>query len=206
MLTLVLALLSFLGGRATRLTDPLPGSVDTVRMVPTSKWASVVPQYAAGLAGAVLGGLGGAVTGGLFGVFVWMGDGQKYQPDCNTVCTPEAGTQIGTGARIGAMLGGALGVTRLVILSSPKEYPSKNPLGTFAGAVAGGGAAWIATRSMLEDDGGYTWPRWGVLAASSSLGAVLADRWLADPLPVSMSVAAWVPTPGANGLMLRIDL
>jgi hypothetical protein len=199
MLIPLLLALSLSSGRAPRL---LEGQADSARIDPDSKWTYAFPQFLAGVGGAALGGLGGAVTGGLFGFFVWMGDGQKYQPDCNTVCTPDAGSQIATGARIGALVGGALGVTKMVIKASPNAFPSSNPLGTFAGAVVGGGMGWIATRSMLEDDGGYLWPRWGILALSSSLGAVLADRYWTSSLPVT--VMAWVPAPGTEGVKVGV--
>jgi hypothetical protein len=205
----LLVALSLSSGRATRLTDvptPSGGSSDSSILDPGSKWSFAFPQFVAGVGGAALGGFGGALTGGMFGFFVWAGDGQKYEPDCNTVCTPDAGTQIETGARIGALLGVALGATRVVIGSSPKRFPSNNPLGTFAGAIVGGGLGWVATQSMRESDGGYTWPRWGALAVSSSLGAVLTDRWFADSLAVSVDVAIWTPSPRARGLMLRMGI
>lgn len=207
MLTLLLLLGSLISGRATRLTDPPPDSLGArASSAPSSKWSFAVPQFVAGLGGAALGGAGGAVAGGMFGVFVWMGNGSKYESECNTVCSPDAGSEVRTGARFGALVGSSVYVTRMVSWASPREYPSKNPLVTFAGTLVGGGTAWLATRSMVEPDGAWTWPRWGILAATSSLGAVAADRWFTDPLPVSVDLAMWTPTPGAQGLLLRMGI
>lgn len=180
-------------------------TVEAAKQVTVPSRTHVVPQFLAGAGGAALGGLAGAAIGGFVGIFYWMADGQDYKRECNTVCTPDADDEIETGARIGALVGGGYVATIFLLkTSSATRYPPKVRLTTFAGVLAGGGLGWLATGSMVEPEGGNTWPRWGILAASASLGGVLANRLWAEPSTVGL--APWSPGPGAWGAMARIAL
>lgn len=180
----------------------LSTTADSTPKVPASKWTYAFPQFLAGAGGAALGGLAGSAIGGFFGFFYWMADGVENNSECNTVCTPKAGGQVETGARIGALMGGGLVATKFLIQSSSKAFPSKAPMATITGVAAGGGLGWFATRSMVEPDGSYTWPRWAILAGTASLGGVLANRSWAEPAPVV--VLPYAPRRGTHGVMASI--